>query len=201
MNVELKKTFSFPAILVGAETGPWINHYDVQIQMRAVTAYNQDYNIAYNRVKFWFHEIMHGAVLIHDADHKLHTWRDTGLACLDLPERPVDQIVGLMLMSKLTAITDGRIEILRVGVASPADDYVMYLCDHTDDLHWFEKPGWWRDPGPTHTTDARRGRKSGKVISISPIKDWKHHDLDWEPVAENTANMATVTSFTKDDPQ
>lgn len=201
MNIELEKTFSFPAIIVGAESGPWINHYDVEIQMRTATAHSEDYNIAYNRVKFWFLDIMHSAVLIHDADQKLHTWRDTGLACLDLPERPVDQVVGLMLMSKITAITEGRIEILRLGVSSPADDYVTYFCDHTDDLHWFEQPGWWRDPGPAHATDLRRGRKSGKVISLSPVQDWKQHDLDWCPATDHAANVATVTSFTKNDPE
>lgn len=200
MNIDLAKTFSFPCVLVEEETGPWINSYEVCIEMQVLTDQGRDYNIAYKRMKFWFHDIMHSAVLIHDADPKLQTWRDTGLSCLDFPKEPVDQIVGLMLMSKLTAMVEGRLEISRVKVSSEADDWVTYLCDVTDDLHWFEQPGWWRDPGPMHTTDLNRGRKSGKVISISPSRDWKQHDLDWES-ATDTANLAIVTSFTKNDPE
>lgn len=200
MNIELEKIFSFPCVLVGAETGPWINSYEVGIKMRALTDQGRDYNIAYKRMKFWFQDIMHSAVLIHDADPKLQTWRDTGLACVDFPREPVDQIVGLMLMSKLTAMVEGRLEISRLSISSPADDYVTYFCDHTDDLHWFEQPGWWRDPGPTHSTNLNRGRKSGKVIAISPMKDWKQYDLDWGSDAD-TVNTATVTIFSKNDPE
>lgn len=201
MNAELEKIFSFPCVLVGADAAPWINHYDVEILMRVITVVNSDYNTAYDRIKFWFQDIMHGAVLINSADVRLQTWRDTGMTCLDFPENPVDQVLGLMLMSKLTAMVEHRLEILRVSVSSPADDYVTYLCDHVDDLHWFEQPGWWKDAGPTHTTDLRRGRKSGKVISLSPVQDWKQHDLDWCPVVDHVANVATVTSFSKNDPE
>lgn len=199
MNIELEKTFSFPGILVGNELGPWINRYDVRIDMRVTTDQGREYNIAYERMKFWFQDIMHSAVLIHREDPKLHTWRDTGLACLDFPEKPLDQVLAFMLMSKLTAIVEGRLMILRIGVSSAADDDVMYFCDQEDELHWFEQPGWWQDPGPIYTTDARRGRRSGKVISISPAQDWKQHDLDWPTDIDSVGNVATITSFVKDD--
>lgn len=199
MNIELQKTFVFPSILVGSELGPWVNSYEVRIDMRVITDRGSEYNIAYERMKFWFQDIMHSAVLIHQDDPKLQTWRDTGLACLDFPEKPLDQIMSLMLMSKLTAMVEGRLEISRIGVASAADDHVVYFCDHTDDLHWFAQPGWWQDPGPAHTTDARRGRRSGKVISISPVQDWKQHDLDWPLDTDSAGNVATITSFIKDD--
>jgi hypothetical protein len=199
MNVELEKTFSFPSVLVSADMDPWINNYDVEIGMRPITHDSKDYNIAYGRIKFWFYEIMHGAVLIHRDNPRLQSWRDTGMNCLDFPEDPMDHVVGLMLMSKLSSISESRIEILRLGISSPADDHVTYFCDHTDDLHWFEQPGWWRESGPTHATDTRRSRKSGKVISISPVQDWKQHDLDWSTNTDDAATVATVTSFTKDD--
>jgi len=191
MNTELEKTFSFPCVLVGAETGPWINRYEVCIEMRVLTDEGRDYNIAYQRMKFWFYDIMHSAVLIHSEDAKLQAWRDTGMSCLDFPQNPVDQIVGLMLMSKLTAIVEGRLEILRVGISSAEDDFVTYFCDQTDHLHWFEESGWWRDPGPNHTSQRRRSRTQGKVISINRGTEWKDHDLDW-PVEDNNVGNVSI---------
>ena len=198
MNVELEKTFSFPSVLVGANTGPWINHYDVQIQMRVTTDVSSEYDIAYRRMKFWFQDIMHSAVLIHKDDAKLRSWRDTGMTCLDFPEHPVDQLLGLMLMSKLTAIVEGRMEILRVSVCSPADDWVTYFCDQTDNLHWFEQSGWWRDPGPMCCTPDSTYRKSGKVISLTRTQDWKQHDLDWVQTEDVSGNVAIIENFDRD---
>jgi hypothetical protein len=198
VNVELEKTFSFPSVLVGANTGPWINHYDVQIQMRVTTDVSSEYDIAYRRMKFWFQDIMHSAVLIHKDDIKLRSWRDTGMTCLDFPENPVDQLLGLMLMSKLTAIVEGRMEILRVSVCSPADDWVTYFCDQTDNLHWFEQPGWWRDPGPMCCTPENSHHKSGKVISLTRTQDWKQHDLDWVQTEDVSGNVAIIENFDRD---
>jgi len=201
MNTELEKIFSFPSILVGADTGPWVNRYEAKLDMRVATSLSSDYNIAYERVKFWFHDVMHSAVLIHQEDPKLQTWRDTGMSCLDFPQNPVDQIVGLMLMSKLTAITEGRLEILRVGITSPSDDHVTYFCDREDHLHWFEEPGWWRDPRPIYCTQPRRSRGHGKVISINRDADWKDHDLDWPGADNNVGNVSVLPVRAPDAPE
>lgn len=198
MNVELEKNFSFPSVLVMADADPWINHYDVQIRMRVTTAVSSEYDTAYRRMKFWFHDIMHSAVLIHRDDTKLRSWRDTGMTCLDFPENPMDQVLGLMLMSKLTAIVENRLEILQVGVSSPADDWVTYFCDATDDLHWFEQPGWWKDPGPMCSTPDNAHRRSGKVISLTRTQDWKQHDLDWARAEDATGNVAVIENFDRD---
>lgn len=201
MNIELEKTFSFPAVLVDSEQVPWINHYEVRVHMRVTTDDSIEYNIAYERMKFWFQDIMHSAVLIHAGDPKLNTWQDTGLACLDFPEQPLDQVLTLMLMSKITAMSEGRLEILSVGVSSAADDGVVYFCDQEDHLHWFEEPGWWNDPGPAHTTRSRRGRGHGKVISINRSSDWKSHDLDWPSADNNMGNVSVLPVRAPDVPE
>lgn len=204
MNAELEKIFAFPCVLVGADSSPWINHYDVEILMRVTTAVSSDYNTAYGRMKFWFQDIMHGAVLIHSDNPGLQTWRDTGMTCLDFPTNPVDQVMGFMLMAKLTAMVEHRLEILRVSVCSPADDYVTYLCDHVDDLHWFQQPGWWSDPGPAHCTASGGSRKSGKVIALNRSNGWQQHDLAWtqpnELGSDRVTAIATAVTAPDQDP-
>jgi hypothetical protein len=191
MNIELEKTFQFPCVLVGAETGPWVNSYEVRLEIRVATDQSHEYNIAYQRMKFWFQEIMHSAILIQKDHPKLPIWRDTGLACLEFPENPVDQVVGLMLMKKLTVIVEGRLEIMRLAIASAADDFISYFCDQEDYLHWFEEPGWWGESGPNHFTQNKKSRSQGKVISINRVSDWKDHDLDWG-AADNIGNISML---------
>jgi len=198
MNIEMEKMFSFPSVLVSSEQGPWINRYEVRVDMRVITDHSSEYNIAYERMKFWFLDTMHSAVLIHREDAKLRSWLDTAMSCLDFPENPVDHVVGLMLMSKLTAMVEGRLEISRVGVSSAADDWVTYFCDVTDDLHWFQQPGWWSDPGPVCSTSDKTHRRSGKVISLTRTQDWKQHDLEWPRAEDSAGNVAVIENFDRD---
>lgn len=144
-----------------------------------MTDNNKEYNCAYERVKFWMHNIMHHAVLVQHDDTKIRAWRDTGLRCMDFPIAPVDQALALMLMSKLNAITEGRLEIRQVAVSSAADDFITYTCDSQDVLHWFDSPGWWKDPGPTFSTALKRTTSNQKIISIYREQDWSAHDLAW----------------------
>jgi len=199
VNINLEKGFAFSSILVCGDQ-PCINNYEVRLMLHVQSQNNHEYNIAYQRVNHWFHEIMHESVMIDSADSRLRNWKDSEFRCIDFPTAPVDQVVGLMLMSKIQAMTEGRILVSQVAIASPRDDYVTYLCDAGDDLHWFDQPGWWNDPGPGHTTDHSRGRRSGKVISLGRNEDWKQHGLDWSVVDTVTNdNIAVISSFDRDD--
>lgn len=192
MNVELEKTFSFSCVLDDPDGAPWINNYDVRLLMSTVTQDMSEYNVAYQRIKHWFLFVMQDAVLLETASPRATAWRDSGMRCMDFPVYPIDQVVGLMLMRKLGAITEGRIDILQIAVSSPADDWVHYLCDQSDDLHWFETPGWWSDPRPISATGKHKGRTSGKVISISRTNDWKDHDLDWHSSGSSSGNVSVL---------
>lgn len=192
MNVEVEKIFSFGAVFDDPNNTPWINTYEVRLHMTVATEHVAEYNMAYERLKHWFEQVMQDCVLVSSTSQRSTAWKDTGLRLLDFPVVPVDQVIGLMLMRKLTAITEGRIMITRVSITSPADDFVTYHCDLGDDLHWFEDSGWWSDPRPVHSSSHNRSRNNGKVISISRSQDWKDHDLDW-PAAGDVGGNGNVS--------
>ena len=197
MNIDLEKTLAFSSILVIQDRDPCINDYEIRLRLHVECQDNHEYNIAYLRIKHWFYEIMQDSVLIESRDPRLHTWRSVDIRCMDFPVSPQDQSLGLMLMSKLSAITENRITIPQVAISSPRDDNVIYICDQGDKLHWFDEAGWWQDPGPAYATDVRRGRKSGKVISILRTQDWAQHGLDWSDVTNDDTVTATITPFVK----
>lgn len=198
MNVDIEKTVAFSAVLDETNNSPWINTYEVKLCMTIHTEQISEYNVAYERVKHWINVVMQDSVLGTGTSRRATTWKDSGMKFLDFPVFPADQVIGLMLMRKLTAITEGRIMIRRVSVTSPADDFVTYHCDHSDDLHWFDTPGWWSDSKPTHNTSGARGKNSGKVISILRSQDWKDHDLDWHNGSACGGNVSLLPGPDRD---
>jgi hypothetical protein len=199
MNIDLEKTFNFTSILVNADQDPFFNTYEARICMRTESENAQDYNIAYKRMKFWFYDIMDQCVLIEHNDPRVKIWQDTALKCLSFPTQPVDQVVGMMLMSKIKSIVEDRVSIQRISVSSPADDFIYYHCDGDDELHWFEEPGWWKNSGPMYNNDSGQKRRTDKVISLSRTTEWKQYDLEWYSEQENTANVTLISSFDRDD--
>lgn len=189
----LSKTFSFTSILALKDCDPWVNAYDVSIHMEVATEHNREYNIAYARMRFWLQDIMNDTVLIEHDDQRLKHFKNSGFSCVEFPVSPVDQVVCLMLMSKLQCILEGRISITHLSLSSPADEMVAYHCDQTDHLHWFEEPGWWRDSAPTHAMESKSSRTSSKVISIQRNTTWKDHDLDWCQDSAVSANISVLT--------
>lgn len=198
MNVDLEKTFSFSCMIDDQGSAPWINVYDVRLRMKIMSEDPKQYNIAYERMKLWFSSIMQDSVLIDHNTKRSTAWKDTGMRCIDFPIYPVDQVIGLMLMSKLSAITEGRVVIQQIGISSAADDFVMYFCDEHDDLCWFESAGWWNDSRPIYCNTSNRSRSAGKVISLSRIDDWKNHGLDWNLDDTACGNVSVMPGFDKD---
>jgi hypothetical protein len=199
MNIDLEKTFDFTSILLMPGQDPFFNTYETKICMRTESENSQDYNVAYERIKFWFHDVMDQCVLVENHDPRIKTWQDTGLKCLIFPIEPMDQTLGMMLMSKLTSIVEERISIQRISISSPADDFVCYWCHSDDGLHWFEDPGWWNNSSPMYNDNAGHKKKTDKVISLSRTTDWKQYDLEWPLEQDKTGNVALISSFDRDD--
>lgn len=197
MNILIEKTFAFSAVLVIPEQTPFINEYEVKLRLH-VQGQNNKYNIAYRRMQHWFYEIMHQSTLIEFCDPRAKIWRETGMRCIEFPTAPCDQVLGMMLMSKLEAITEQYMTVLQVTLCSPADDFISYICDHGDHLSWFEKSGWWQHNGPGYSDEVQHPRRSDKVISLSRAQDWKQYNLDWHAHDDNSDHVADLTIFDQD---
>lgn len=198
MNIQLSKAFSVNCVLVMIDQDPWINTYDVSIGMLVSADTHHEYNCAYGRIKFWLQNIMQDSVLIEHTDQRIKSWRNVGLRCLDLPTTPVDQAIGFMLMSKLNAVTEGRISVQHLNVSSFADDNVTYYCDQTDSLHWFDATGWWNETAPSCSTPLGKATSTGKIIEIARNQDWKDHDLAWETSSVVTGNVSILPTRDRD---
>jgi len=196
MNVRLRKTLSWLGSYVHQDQFN-TNRYTATLDLATVTANNQEQNVAYERLKFWFYDVMQDSIMIRDSNPDLRKWMATGARILCLPDDPVDQLVGIMLCLKLNAIMENRIVCTNVAVASELGDDMSYLHNYQESQGPLAVAGWWSDSRPNWLS-AGSGKKD-KVISLDRSPDWKHHDLDWQDTAKEADDNVVFARFEKDE--
>ena len=185
MNVNLSKTWTIAAILVSDRYDhPQINPYTITVTMTTQSEDQTEINVAFERMKFWFLDVMSDAVLISQDHPMLDQWANTGIRCLIFPEDPVDQLVGMMTYCKLTAMVEGRISINHVSISSVLDDHVTYHHDADDNPGVFVSDGWWNDLRPSWTNQKKQRKSTSKIINLDRQPTWKDHDLSWESLSQ-----------------
>lgn len=198
MNVRLKKRFNFYAGLVHDERF-FVNHYELDLSMFTATNDHIEQNISYDRLRTWMHEILDDSILIGHSSPVLNTWQSTNSRLIVLPEEPVDQVIGIMLYSKLNAIMEDRMIITDVEISSTQGDRMRYLHSQNENIGaGFQQTGWWSDPSPSWY-DVKSKNKE-KVVNLSGRPEWKDYGLDW---AEDSPADASVVfaKFNRDDDQ
>ena len=183
MNVNLTRVFNVPVVVVSERYDHFrMVNYNIVVDMTTASADNQELNTAFARMKYWLYEIMHSSVVISHDHPRLNSWQDTGSRLLIFPEEPVDQIVGIVLFRKLTAMVEQRLTISRVSISSHLDDDMIYHHDEDEPQGGVSHSGWWCDARPTWYNDVSKSRRNSKVININRQPEWRDHDLDWDSV-------------------
>jgi hypothetical protein len=195
MNVRLKKTFDWYSGVVYRDQFI-VNHFSAVLDLQTISDDPEQQNIAYDRTKYWFHEIMEDAVLIREDHPNLAHWQDTGARIVPLPDEPVDQLVGIMLCFKLNAIMEDRLIVTDVEISSRAGDSMSYLHNWKENPGPLGTDGWWQDSRPTWNqsrTDTR-----SKVVNLDRVPEWKLYDLDWDTSADSKSDTVLFAKFDRD---
>ena len=194
MNVRIEYPAEFLAAVYW-EDAVMFNCYRIRCEMVTGTKDHREQNIALERLKFVVFSQLHNSVFI-DAREKAAIKRleNAGLRTIPLPEQPVDQIVGMMLYSKLDAVMEGRLLMNQAHLSSDLGENVIYSHSEHETLGPLNQKGWWNESDPA-CSDNRSG---GKVVSISERLTWQSIDLDWS-VEEDNTDKNVITLFKKDD--
>jgi len=198
MNVRLKRSFDFYAGMVYDQEFS-VNRYTLTVSMTTQTSDVDMHNIAYERIKYWINYVLHNSVLISESDPTLEKWLATEQRILILPDQPVDQLVGIMLYLKLTAIIEQQFLISEVEISSDDGDEMIYLHGADESLGPMDANGWWNDPKPNWITNPRKKSSTGKVIKLTRIPEWKELELDFVMNNDNVDCEILVGNFIKDD--
>lgn len=196
MNVRLKKEFAFSTGLV-FDGNYAINQYMMTLRMVTNTSDHREQNVAYERVKYWIHNVLDHSVFIQQDSELLPAFLATGQRVITVTEAPVDQIIGIMLYSKLNAIVEERLIITDIELQSVLGDGMIYLHNEHESVGPFANDGWWQDPRPVYNDVAQRAR-GNKVVTLGRSQEWKDLDLDWEENDEES-NTVVFADFKRDE--
>lgn len=201
MNVRLKKTWHVPAVVLSARYDNMVsNIYTITAEMTTADGDNDEYNIAYERINHWMRNVFQDSFLVDDEHPRLAAFRNTGERVLVFPDDPVDQLVGIALYCKLSAMVEGRLIIDNLSVSSGLDDHITYVHDADDVVGVFADDGWWNHAGPIWQHKNKSHRRGEKIIALGRMPEWKDYQLDWDQDTPDTG-PAVVTVFNKDDPK
>lgn len=195
MTTRLRKDWTWLSVLVW-DGKPGINTYYASTELATVTDDQYEQAIAYQRMRWFMNDVLSQTVLIQDNDPMLPIYRETGFRILALPEAPVDQIIGMMLYSKLNAIMQKRMIVVSVDVSSWQGDDMIYMHDMDDDLIALDRAGWWNDSRPIWTTQENR---KSNVIALEEMTEWSRLGMGWEQSQDSADNNVVFAKFDRDE--
>lgn len=195
MNVRLKRKFHFSAA-VYADKEFHVNNYELDMDFTIISEEIGNHNVALNRIKHWIFNVLEDSCLIAGNDlDSVKKLQALGIRTVTLPEEPWDQIIGIMLYTKLQAITEPHFEITEIGLSSHSGDRIQYLHNEQESQGPFDSDSaWWHRPDPSYTD--RVTKNAGKVVSLAKVESWQSLDLSWTDEEED--DDETVV-FTPDD--
>ena len=179
MSARIQRTFEFLAGL-HFEEDFYVNQYFVDIYFDINTDSIREQNVALDRIKYFLNERLQNSVFIHSKDTAaIEKYIDAGMKVCTLPEEPYDQIIGIMLFSKLNSITEERLIATDINISSGMSDEVTCCFNIDDNLGPFVEKGWWNHKSTkiNNFTGTTKGRK---IVKISKTKlDWVDLGLNW----------------------
>lgn len=187
--------------------GLWIdnifhmNTYSANLNLVTATLIPEDAQVAVERLRWYSYNILNNSVFVKDVEteRQQKLW-DCGLNVLVLPETPTDQIVGMLLYTKLNAITEEKLIVSDLQITSALSDGVRYQFDDEDNYHIFGDDGWWYDPDIVWFDKNIFKETDKNVMKIKPLMHWKDVDLHWvEDELPTSDENIVVGNFKKDD--
>ena len=177
MSTRIERDFTFQAAVHFEEVFT-MNIYEIGLAMIVDTDSIVEQNIAMDRIKHFLSECLENSVFVHiDEKKAVDKYTAADIKVCTLPEEPYDQIITLLLLLKLNAITEGRLHITDIVLKSVLSDGVKFSYDIESALsNSFDSKGWWNDSSSSISTKIP---KKDKVVKITKNTDWASFGLEW----------------------
>lgn len=199
MTVRIQREFSFNAGLF-FENDFYINTYQISASMNVEAKSIYEQNIALQRAKHFFNESIDNVIFIRENDsERIEKLNEMGFKICPLPEEPFDQIIGIVMFTKLNSILEDRLIVTDVHIASDMCDGVSYLHSMEENLGPFTAKGWWNDNSPIISNLTTIG-KGKKIIKLNKKQfNWDELNLGFEIDKTQNNNEVVFANFNKKD--
>ena len=184
MSAIIERDFDFQAA-VYFQSNFLVNLYDFTLTMEVNTDSIHEQNIALERVKYMVYEVFENAVFIQDTeDEMIKLYKAANLKVCKIPDEPFDQILALLIMLKIDSVLENRLKVTDITLTSKLSDLVKFKETIITAQNTFTDNDWYKDPGPTLSTEVPSKRGREKVVKIKN-NDWKETGLLWKEKRES----------------
>ena len=181
MITRVEKDFFFFAG-VHFEDAYFINSYDITLSLLIETDLPHEHNVALSRIEYFIKDVLANSVFVHKEDvDAIEAYAAAGMKICELPEKPYDQVVAIVLLLKLNAIMEGRMTITDLTIGSALSEGIRYpivseIAENADMAlgdHWSHKPD-------QSTMDCQTECTSDNVVKLFHDDHWMDTGLSWK---------------------
>jgi len=196
LTSRIKREFNFVS-------GIWLNN-EYQIGMYSFTVFIDiitddpyEQSVALERMKYLIDDCITNSVFIEASEKKtIDSFNNTGMKVCVLPVEPYDQAIGMALLLKFNAITEGKFIITNMSFKSQLSDDVEYLIDIEDEFEpYYNKNSWWND-NDSNISDKKSNKKD-KIVKLRKDNEWSELDLNWKHTCKPEASEIIFTLDTE----
>lgn len=194
MNTRIERDFDFQAA-VYFEDRFIMNAYSISLGMMVATESIREQNVAMDRMSYFLSECVESCVFIKSTEKKMiEKYLAAGLKVSTLPEEPYDQIITMLILIKLNAITEKRLNITDIRLTSKLSDGVSFCYDDEDVYGPFEQLGWWHETGTSISDLHKDQNKKDKIVKlVNKAHEWNDSSLMWKEKNTKSSEIVFMT--------
>lgn len=190
MNVRIKFPINFTAGIFYRDELQ-MNNYMVTLSMLTNSLDGTINNIALDRIKYFIYTEIESSIFINSADtERCAKFIDAGLKITTIPDAPVDQLIGIMLYYKLSAITEERLLIDEVEISSSLGEGLVYIHGEHENVDELAIPDWWKSVDLVHCEPELID--NDEIVTLANLTVWRDLNLQWPDEEESETGNTVV---------
>ena len=162
-----------------------INSFNVSMSILIETPDAVEQNIAIERVGHFVYTCINHSVFVNEDDVKaIQLYKNAGINVIVTPDDPYDQILAMLLIVKLNAITEGRLTITDLTLCSTLSDGIRFcmVSEIAEDTIDTSNPRlWWNQPNLCIAHNNTIDLQNKNIVKLFGDEGWKESGLDWSP--------------------
>jgi len=159
----------------------YVNTYEITLSMLVETFVIREQAIAMERLNHFLTETLQHSLLIQNTEKdSIENYKKAGLRICQLPEEPLDQIIGMILLQKLNAIMEKRMIVTDLTLGSLLSEGVRYHIVAEVAESVMSGDFWWNKPCLGICTGTVSHTKNDNIVSLFDDSEWAELGLAWK---------------------
>lgn len=182
MNTRIEKDFYFHAGLHFKKQF-YVNAYDLTLSMLVETDCANEQQIAMDRIEHYLKCIFNDCVFVNWTEHTaINGYKNAGMRVCEIPEEPWDQIIAMIVLTKLNAVMENRIRITDMVLSSVMSEGVRYSIVHEEAENVLAGENWWNKSSLAISNENAYPNEN--VVKLFHEDEWISLGLSWKEIGK-----------------